>query len=258
MLDKHIACLLVAQLSFCLFLHVLASARLVSVVPHEWSAGAWEEFSRRASAKFNVPTTTHRLALLMTVHMLNIFCCLPMPHLTHVMFGYWLGFWAGWTVCFTWEHILVGFFMYVVQDDSHCEFQRYVTSCRQHKRLSLQLSVVSASLLPLHTKSLIVKFSNVTRVEYMRENVFSTVLLSLQNVACGALLAQDTTAGTTAAVASVMALSVFLQVFCTAVVSGYTVCLLSKRRECAMLVAHDSDAHVVHSYSICPSENTQV
>jgi len=174
MRDNHMACLLVAQLSFCLFLHVSASARLVSVVPHEWSAGALEEFSRRASAKFNVPTTSHRLALLMTVQMLNMYCCLRLPHLTHVMFGYWLGFWVGWSVCLTWEHILLGVFMYAVQDDSHCEFQQYVTSCRQHKRLSLQLSVVSASLLLLHTKALIVMLSNVTRVEYMQENVFST------------------------------------------------------------------------------------
>ena len=61
---------------------------------------------------------------------------------------------------------------------------------------------------------------------------------------CGALLAQDSTAGTIAAVASFMSLSVFLQVICTAVVSGYAVCLLSMRRECGVLVAHDSEAHV--------------
>jgi len=54
----------------------------------------------------------------------------------------------------------------------------------------LQLTLIVVSSLPLQTKTLLVALSNITNMEYFLSNVRPTVVMSLETVACGAVLVQ--------------------------------------------------------------------
>jgi len=93
--EHRIACIIAAQLSFALGVLFFVTIRVRDVVPHDWNATAWSEFSEHTVKKFDISSLGHRILLLLTLHMMHLYCYMPMLHLTKIMYGYWLGVGAG-------------------------------------------------------------------------------------------------------------------------------------------------------------------
>jgi hypothetical protein len=161
--------------------------------------------------------------LLLTLHLMHLFCYLPMLHVTKILYGYWLGLAAGWTLCVLWELGLFALFLHLLVREPRSVFQRYVAGVRREKRLFFEITVVSVSSLPLQTKTLLVKFSNITNREYLLANIAPTLVLSFKNVICGALLAGNPTPRTIATLGLVISVSLLLPTLSTLAVSSKSI-----------------------------------
>jgi len=219
-MDRRIAWLVVAQISFAVCMSILVAMRVGDAVPHDWNATSWTRFSALVSEELHVYGVPQQLLLLLTLHMMHLFCYLPMLHVTKIMYGYWLGLAAGWTLCVLWELTLFAVFLHLLVREPRIAFQRYVAGVRREKRLFLEITVVCVSSLPLQTKTLLVKFSNITNPEYLMANVAPTLVLSFKNVVCGALLAGNPTPKTIATLGLVIAVSLLLPTLSTVAVSS--------------------------------------
>jgi len=222
-MDRKIACLVVAQISFAVCMSIIVGIRVGDAVPHDWNATSWTRFSTLVSEELHVYGVLQQALLLLTLHMMHLFCYLPMLHVTKIMYGYWLGLAAGWTLCVLWELGLFVVFLQVLVREPRSAFQRYVAEVRRKKRLFFEITVVSVSSLPLQTKTLLVKFSNITNGEYLLANVAPTLLLSFKNVVCGALLAGNPTPRTMATLGLVIGVSLLLPTLSTIAVSSKTI-----------------------------------
>ena len=223
MLDNKISYLVVAHLSFALFLWIFVSARLGSALPNDCDANTWSFFSKRVSAEFDVQDDVTRLYLLLTVHLMHLYCYLPMAHLTKVLYGYWLGIWVGCLVCISWELFLLGLYLHLQQNEPHFAFQSYVALARRKKLLWVTICIVSLSSFPLQAKTLMVRFSDIKKMEYMWAIIGHTMLLGITNVGCGAMLAHSPTPRTLHAIEWLVAISAAVPTLSTILVSSQTV-----------------------------------
>lgn len=231
-MPRHkIAYIIAAQLLFAFVLSVVIGAAVRDSVPQNWNATAWSEFSEHISQEFAVSSAIHRVSLLLTLHMMHLYCYMPMLHVTKILYGYWLGLWGGWTLCVAVELVLLVGFLYTLQSDPRSAVQDYVSGARGKGRLFFHVSILCVSSLPLQTKTLLVKFSDVTRWEYMSSNLGPTLVLSMKNVACGALLAMAPTPNTVATIGLIVGISLVLPTVSTILVSSQTILLLLKNEE---------------------------
>ena len=254
MAEQRIACIIVAQLLFALGVSLFVSMQVQDIVPHDWNATAWSEFSEHTMEKFNISGTGHRILLLLTLHMLHLYCYMPMLHVTKILYGYWLGAGTGWLVCVVWEMLLFGLFLRVLRREIRTVVQTYVAKVRQQKRLFFQISVVCVSSLPLQTKTLLVKYSDITDWEYLCSNIGPTLLLTLKNVVCGALLAEAPTPKNIAIIGFIVALTLMLPTLSTILVSSQTIFVLLKKQQHVHDVAMCENSLTLHTH---PSQQTQ-
>jgi len=191
-LDHKIGYLLVAQLSFAVSVAWFVNSKTQDTVPHDWNATAWSNFSVQVHHEFHVSSNNnlYRVLLLLTLHMMHLYCYLPMLHVTKILYGYWLGFWTGCLLCVAWELLLLLVFLQFIREYAGAGVQPYVTLLREKGVLFFQLTLIVVSSLPLQTKTLLVALSNITNKEYLLSNVGPTVVMSLETVACGAVLVQ--------------------------------------------------------------------
>jgi len=189
-LDHKIGFLLAGQLSFAVSVAWIVNSKTQHIVPHDWNATAWSNFSGQVHQEFHVSSKPWQVLLLLTMHMMHLYCYLPMLHVTKIVYGYWLGFWTGWLLCVAWELLLLLVFLQFVRRYPGAGVQPYVTHLREKGVLFFQLTLIVLSSLPLQAKTLLVALSNVTNKEYLLSNVGPTLVLSLQTVACGAVLVQ--------------------------------------------------------------------
>ena len=231
MAENRIACIIVAQLLFALGVSFFVGMQVQDIVPHDWNATAWSEFSEHTMKTFDISGTGHRILLLLTLHTLHLYCYMPMLHVTKILYGYWLGAGTGWIVCVVWEMFLFGLFLKVLRRETRTAVQDYVTNVRQQKRLFFQISVVCISSLPLQTKTLLVKYSDITDLEYLCSNFGPTLLLTLKNVVCGALLADAPTPKNIAIISFIVAFTLVLPTLSTILVSSQTIFVLLKKQQ---------------------------
>ena len=222
-MGKHrVVYVIIAQLSFGFFFSCLVVSKLHNVVPTSWNASTWSDFSGKVSEKFHITSGSHKLLLLMTLHAGHMYCYLLLFHVTKILYGYWLGIWAGLSVCVLWECWLLLVFLYFLEENPRHGIQRYVAEIRRNGTFALQLSAVCFSGLPLQTKTMLVSCSDVSKYEYFAPSVVVIFILSLKNVACGAILADEPSPRTIAVVAGCIAFLLVLSTLTTLIVSSQT------------------------------------
>ena len=228
MLDRTIRYIILAQLSFAIFLWLAVGHRLHNVIPQRYNATEWSDFSNKIVQELNAPNTTHRVWLLMTVHSLNFYCCLPMVHQTKFFYGYWLGLWTGSIVCVIWELTLLAIFLQFLQKDESVQttLQAYILVIRQKRCLSLEIFMVSFSCVPLYTKTLLIRFSDVTNSEYLCSNIVPILIQSIMHIFCGSVMMNQPTLGNIILVCCIINISLVLHNIATVLVVYQTLLML--------------------------------
>ena len=83
-LVNAVALPLVATLVLTLFVSITMSSSL----PKDMSSSAdWSDFANHVSIRMQATTTPTRMLLLLGMHILHVYMCLPMLHITKVQIG---------------------------------------------------------------------------------------------------------------------------------------------------------------------------
>ena len=218
---RKLLCVVVLPLTATILLSILATLTLSSSVPRDMgNSSQWTDFASDVSVRVRATDTPTRVVFLMCIHAMHIYMCLPMLHITKVLYGYWLGVGLGWFVCCAWEMFL--FFIYI--SAVHKEHNKYVleftSRARRDDTLFRENVLFAMSSLPLQASASLLQFGDVTRREFMTANSIVTAVMSMKNVLCGALLASSPSAQQIAVLAALLAFSTVLPTISTVYVSS--------------------------------------
>lgn len=206
-----------------LVLSLIVSVFMSSSLPADMSSSQeWAQFASSISERMRATDTPTRVALLLSLHMMHIYICLPMLHITKVLYGFWLGLWVGWSVCCVWELLLFYAYLRLVRRDQHPAVAEYTAAARGSHTLFREIVAFAVSSLPLQAGASLVQFGDVTIREFMTANLVVTTVMSLKNVACGAVLASSPSPRVLVVLAVVLAVSTVLPTFSTFYVSSRT------------------------------------
>ena len=169
-------------------LSILFSETFTDVVPENLNTTQWSELSSVLQTDFRIRNRNGAAVVLVIAHTLQLYFCLPMEHVTKILYGYWLGFWRGYITCVCWELSLYCAYVQRVERLEQTNILKYVQEKRRNGTLLCELMLCCMSILPLHTKILILKFSDVTCREFMGAYTLTTMVLSLKSVLVGSLI----------------------------------------------------------------------
>lgn len=223
-LMRRLICVVVLPLTATIVLSILASLTMSSSVPRDMgNSSQWTDFASGVSVRVRATDTPTRVALLLCMHAMHIYMCLPMLHITKVLYGFWLGVGLGWCVCCAWELSLFYIYICVVRKEHSKFVLEYTTSARRDGTLFRENVLFAMSSLPLQASASLVQFGDVTRSEFMMANGIVTAVMSMKNVLCGALLASSPSAQQLVVLTAVLAFSTLLPTLSTVYVSSRSV-----------------------------------
>jgi len=171
---------------------VLFYAEFEPLLPHSLrNETEWLALAESVSAHTHANSLPARLGVLLALHALHIYACLPMLHLTKVLYGMWLGLARGWLACCAWELLL--FLAYLGLMPRHCShvLLLYTQRSRSAGHILFDNAMMAMSSFPLHVSAALVLNANVSVREFLLANALVTSVLSLKNVWCGVVLASS-------------------------------------------------------------------
>lgn len=193
------------------------------VVPNTFNSTTWREFSGRITHELQATSTVSRVGVLLLVHSLHVYVCMPMCHITKIMYGYWLGLAAGWTLCCTWELLLFFVYLYLLRRAPQEPILGYMSRARAAGHLYRELVVVSMSSFPLQVCASTVQFGGVSTAEFMTANAVVTFVMSFKNVICGHFMSHSLDPQQVAMLSALVVFSTILPTLCTVYVSTQTI-----------------------------------
>ena len=242
---RRFLCVVVIPIAATIILSVIATFTLSSSVPHDISnSSQWTDFASDVSERVRATDTPTRVVFLICVHTMHIYICLPMLHITKVLYGFWLGVYLGWFVCCAWEMSLFYMYISVVHKEQNKYVLEFTSRARRQHTLFRENILFAMSSLPLQASASLFQFGDVTRSEFMTANFIVTGIMSMKNVLCGAVLASSPSAQQMVVLAALLAFSTVLPTISTVYVSSKSVLTaLHVKDECqALLDLENSDA----------------
>lgn len=193
----------------------------------------WRNFSThvRYSAKaFDSKYPHNVLLVLFVIHALQVLFCVPLLHVTKMMYGYFFDAWHGWLICCCWEIILVMLFVVVGTQNAPVRpparelagFLLCVDALRDRGLLMPFMVGLHISSVPLVTSTCLVLFQVVSRWEFLLSHTISTALTSLKDAWLGQFLAtSDGNAQNILIAALLLSLSALLPTVLTVLLMGF-------------------------------------
>lgn len=197
-------------------LGVLCWAEFSEVLPHDMAnVTQWRALEAVVAARTHASSRSARVGVLLALHAGHVYLCMPMLHLTKVFYGFWLGLGPGWLLCCVWELGL--FYAYVagMPRSPDPDFLAFTRSSRAAGRILHDNMMFAVSSFPLHVSASLVLAGDVSVAEFLQANALVTAVLTLKNVACGAVLAAAPEAATLGLLAVVLTVSTLLPTFAT-------------------------------------------
>lgn len=205
---------------------LLFSITFHKYVPSDLNVTKWSEFSHIVEDEFRIRNKCYAVLILMVVHSLQMYCCLPMLHITKILYGYWLGLLAGFSLCVAWEFVLYLFYLQYVRKNTQSKVQEHVSEKRKRGHLTIEIAVICLSTLPLQTKVLVYSLSDISKKEFMIGCIIPTSIMTLKNVIVGKMLTLHPSTYTLAIMASVITFSLVLPTLSTILFSSNVFLLL--------------------------------
>jgi len=205
---------------------ILFSITLHKYVPSDLNMTKWSEFSHKVEDEFQIQNKYCALLILMTIHCLQMYCCLPMLHITKILYGYWLGLFAGFFLCVSWEFVLYFFYLQYVRKNIQSNVQEHVSGKRKQGNLTIEIAIICLSTLPLQTKVLVYSLSDICKKEFMKGCMIPTSVMTLKNVIVGKMLTLHPSSYTLAVMASAISFSLILPTLSTILFSSSVFLLL--------------------------------
>ena len=207
-----------------------AAAAGVLTPSADTDAADWARFSRHVARRLRLHTVGGRVGVLLLAHAAHVYMCMPMLHVTKILYGYWLGLLPGWLLCCGWELAMFAAYLRALRRTPDARVVAYTRNERAAGRLFRVVGLMHVSSLPLQASAVLVQLGDVSAAEFMGPGALVTVVFSLKNVACGAVLAAGSAPATVAALSVLVLVSTLLPTVATVFVSAGTLHALATTR----------------------------
>ena len=227
MIKKHFISMILCPLLLGLILSIICSITLHKYIPKDLNTTKWSEFSHSIEKNLQIENKLYASGILMTIHSLQILCCIPLLHITKIFYGYWLGIIQGFSLCVSCEFLL--YFLCLKCEKKTClrDFQKYVSEKRSSGLLIFSISFICLSNLPLQTKLLVFKFSDISMNEFLIGSMIPTSVMTMKNVVVGSVLAQSPSHSSIAIMTIIISFSLVLPTLSTVYFSSNMILLMN-------------------------------
>ena len=189
---------LMLMLPCCLtvVLWLIVSVYTHDAIPTDLNKEHWKNFTNKIQESLRTSNEDHVLAYLLVTHALQVVCCVPLMHITKVLYGYFYGTVVGGVIGSAWEMGLVTVFVLVCVQNVPSKpapanlqvLLDYVESLRQQKRLYLFLLFLQMASVPLVTGTSLVLFQVVSSSEFIISHMIVTVIMTFKDTFLGAYI----------------------------------------------------------------------
>lgn len=168
-------------------------------IPQSIEAHEWANFTRKIEYALNGEDSARGIVIcLLLVHALQTLFCLPLMHITKIMYGYLLGVWVGSAVATVWEMSLVGGFVLFCARLKPApptpplrKLLEYTLELRDSGRFYVFTMCVQLASVPLVTAAALVLYKIVTPVEFLASHLVVTFVMSLKDAWLGDYVARS-------------------------------------------------------------------
>jgi len=199
-------------------------------VPKTLNFTQWNALSTELQTDLRIRNRNSATVVLVVAHTLQLYLCFPMEHVTKILYGYWLGFWRGYVTCVFLELVLYCAYLQRVERLEHQKVLKHFRQKRREGVLFRELVLCCLSMLPLHSKVLIVKFSDVTFCEFMAAYTLTAAIMSCKSAVIGSLLASNPSAAMIALMVAMMGVMFVIHLTSTIIFSSGMFCVLQSDR----------------------------
>ena len=191
--------LIFAPLALTALLSLIVTLVWHDDIPQSLESHEWANFTRKIEYALNGEDSTRSIVLfLLLVHALQTLFCLPLMHITKIMYGYLLGVWVGCAVATVWEMSLVsGFVLFCarlkpsVASPPLRKLLEYTLELRDSGRFYVFTMCVQLASIPLVTAAALVLYKIMTPVEFLASHLVVTFVMSLKDAWLGDFVARS-------------------------------------------------------------------
>ena len=198
-LSKDQWLLLLAPCVLTLVLWLLISSYTHDVIPTDLNVTHWKNFTHTLQASLDTTNEDRVLLYLLVIHALQVVCCVPLMHITKILYGYFFGTVVGGILGSAWEMGLVVLFVIVCVQNTPTKpaptnlqmLFDYVDSLRRANKLYIFLFFLQMASMPLVTGTSLVLFQIVTPTEFVVSHLIVTVLMTFKDTFLGEYIANS-------------------------------------------------------------------
>lgn len=191
--------LIFAPLALTALLSLIVTLVWHDDIPQSIEAHEWANFTRKIEYALNGEDSARGIVIfLLVVHALQTLFCLPLMHITKIMYGYLLGVWVGSAVATVWEMSLVGGFVLfcarlkpAAPTPPLRKLLEYTLELRDSGRFYVFTMCVQLASIPLVTAAALVLYKIMTPVEFLASHLVVTFVMSLKDAWLGDYVARS-------------------------------------------------------------------
>ena len=165
-------------------------------IPTDLNKEHWKNFTNKIQESLRTSNEDHVLGYLLATHALQVVCCVPLMHITKLLYGYFYGTVVGGVIGSAWEMGLVTVFVLVCVQNVPSKpaptnlqvLLDYVESLRQKNRLYLFLVFLQMASVPLVTGTSLILFQVVSSSEFIISHMVVTVIMTFKDTFLGAYI----------------------------------------------------------------------
>ena len=181
-----------------IILWLVVSAATHDTIPRDFNITHWKNFTNELELDLRKSNEDHVMMYLLVIHALQVLCCVPLMHITKILYGFFFGTVTGGIIGSAWEMSIVTVFVVVCVQNTPSKpapenlqlLLDYVESLRQRQTLYIFLLALQMASLPLITASSLVLFGIVSTSEFLISHLIVTLLMTFKDTFLGDLVAK--------------------------------------------------------------------
>lgn len=225
--DQCVILLLPCVLTVLLW--IIISILTHNAIPTDLNVEHWKNFTSKLQYELETSDENQILMYLLIIHALQVVCCVPLMHITKILYGYFFGTVTGGLIACVWEMGLVLVFVTVCVQNTPIKpapanlqiLLSYVEGLRYKKVFYPFLCMFQIASIPLISGTSLVLFRIVTSTEFLLSHLIVTVVMTFKDTFLGELISgADGSTNDIINISVLFVISTFLPTIFTLIIMG--------------------------------------
>lgn len=194
---NKVCALIVGPCLLALVLSVIITFLGHKKIPHTLDRSEWTNFTKSIETAVNIKNANEVIGVLLLVQALQVLFCMPLLHITRILYGFFFGTVVGGLIGCIWELglIFVAVMMCVYKQSdvtvptNFMHIFDYVENLRKNGQLYTFLIVLQMASIPLFTSLILVSYQVVSVSEFFISHAIVTIIMTFKDTFLGNFVA---------------------------------------------------------------------